>query len=151
MPECVMFLASAKILARRRCDFSWPWIRLSAPPHPFTHRRLKHRQRTKINKTMLSASLHRSFTQSSQYQNWKTNKYSILTVSELGPPVTESSTRISKFYAPAISEHKFYKTGNENCLPIGFNLGSPWLGSHNHYTMFNRCRESYIPIRNVLE
>ena len=33
--------------------------------------------------------------QSSQYQNWKANKYSILMVIE----VSESSTRISKFYA----------------------------------------------------
>ena len=54
------------------------------------------------------------FTQSSQYQNWKANKYSILTINELGPPVLESLTRISKFYAPAGSEHKFNKTEIEN-------------------------------------
>ena len=48
---------------------------------------------------------HWSFTQTSQCRNWKANKYSILTVSELGPPVLESSTRISKFYAsPTDSE-----------------------------------------------
>ena len=35
-------------------------------------------------------------------------------VIELGPPVSESSTRISKFYAPTDSEHKFRKAGIEN-------------------------------------
>ena len=33
---------------------------------------------------------------------------------ELGPPVLESSTKISKFYAPTDFEHKFHKTGMEN-------------------------------------
>ena len=60
-------------------------------------------------------------------------------VTELGSPVSESSTRISKFYDPIDSEHKFHKTRIKYCLFIGFELGSPWLGtySHNHYTMFN--------------
>ena len=31
MPECVMLTALAKILAGKRCHFSWPWIKLSAP------------------------------------------------------------------------------------------------------------------------
>ena len=35
--------------------------------------------------------------------------YSILTVNELEPSVLESSVRISKFYAPTDSEHKFNK------------------------------------------
>ena len=112
-------------------------------PQPLTHRQVKQWQRTKINKTMLSApSLpsHRFSTQSLQYQNWNANKYSILTANELGPPVLESSARISKFYAPTDSEHKFNKTEIENWLPIGYNLGSSWLGtrSHNRYTMFIR-------------
>ena len=79
-------------------------------------------------------------TKSSQYQNWKANKYSILTVTELGPPVSESSTRISKFYTPFDSEHWFNKTGIENLLPIGFNLGSSWLWTrgHNHFYEINR-------------
>ena len=104
-------------------------------PQPLTHRQVKQRQRTKINKTMLSApslSPHRFSTQSLQYQNWNANKYSILTVNELGPPVLESSARISKFYAPTDSEHKFNKTEIENWLPIGYNLGSSWLGTHSH-------------------
>ena len=53
-------------------------------PQPLTHRRLKQRQRTKINKTMHSlpslSPPHQFSTQGSQYQNWKANKYSILTV-----------------------------------------------------------------------
>ena len=79
------------------------------------------------------------FTQSSQYQIWKANTYSILTVIELGPPVSESSTRISKIYDPPNSEQKFYKTRIENWLSIGFKLGFPWLRtySYNHYTMHN--------------
>ena len=79
-------------------------------------------------------------TKSSQYQNWKANKYSILTVIELGPPVSESSTRISKFYTPFDSEHWFNKTGIENLLPIGFNLGSSslWTRGHNHFYEINR-------------
>ena len=65
---------------------------------------------------MVSVSPYRFSTQKWQYQNWKANEYSVLTVIELGPPVPESSTRISKFYAPTDSEfeHKFYKTGIEN-------------------------------------
>ena len=54
------------------------------PPLP-THQRLKHRQRTK-NFVWFS-------TQSPQYQNWKANKYAILTITELEPPVTEFSAK----------------------------------------------------------
>ena len=58
---------------------------------------------------------------------------------KLGPPVSESPTRISKFYDPNDSEYKFNKKRFENCLSIGFKLASPWMGaySYNHYTMFN--------------
>ena len=104
-------------------------------PQPLIHRRLKQRQRTKINKTMLSAPSRcplRFSTQSSQYQNWEANKYSILTVNELGPPLLESSAKISKFYAPTDSEHKLNKTEIENWLPIGYNLWSSWLGTRSH-------------------
>ena len=45
-------------------------------------------------------------------------------VSELGPPISEFTTKIPKFYPPTDSEHKFNKTGIENCLPIGSNQGS---------------------------
>ena len=112
-------------------------------PQPHSKRRLKQRKEQKLTKQCFLSSRsppHRFSTQSSQYQNWKANKYSILTVNELGPPVLESSARISKFYAPTDSEHKFNKTEIENWLPIGYNLGSSWLGtrSHNRYTMFIR-------------
>ena len=58
---------------------------------------------------------------------------------KLGPLVSEPSTRISKFYDPTDSEHKFHKARIENWLSIGFELGSPWLVacSRNHCTMFN--------------
>ena len=91
---------------------------------------------------------HNAFTstQSSKNQNWKTNKYSILTVIEPGPPMLEPSARILKFYAPTESEHKFLKTGIKNWLPIRFNVGSFWLRtrSHNHYTIFNRQWGGFI-------
>ena len=106
---------------------------------PLTHRQVKRRQRTKINKIMLyapSLPSHRFSTQSLQYQNWNANRYSILT--EVGRQVSESSARISKFHAPTDSADKFNKTEIENWLPIGCSLGLSWLGtrSHNHYTMF---------------
>ena len=47
---------------------------------------------------------------------------------ELGPPVSESSTRISKCYVPTASEHQFLKTGikklatNRNRTGILLNL-----------------------------
>ena len=84
-------------------------------PPLLTHQRLKHSQRTKINKTMLCVFLlHFFFVQSSLYQNWKTNKYSILTVTELCPSVSESSARITKFYTLIDSEHKTHKTDIKN-------------------------------------
>ena len=52
---------------------------------------------------MLSTSPYRFSTQNSQYQNWKANKYSILTVTVLRPPVLKSSARFqnvtSLFYS----------------------------------------------------
>ena len=60
-------------------------------------------------------------------------------VIELGPAVLQSLTRISKFYDPSDSEHKFHKTRIENWLIAVFELGSPWLRiyGHNQYTMSN--------------
>ena len=45
-------------------------------------------------------------------------------VTELGPQLSESSTRISKFYVSTHSENRFNKAGIENWLDLGFNLGS---------------------------
>ena len=107
---------------------------------PLTHRWLKHHQRTKINKIMLSSSPSSVF--SYKVQNIRIEKQiSIpLTVIELGPSAWESSTRNAKFYAPTGSENKFNITEIKNWLPIAFNLGSSWLGtcSHNHCALFNR-------------
>ena len=46
-------------------------------------------------------------------------------VIELVLPVSESLTKISKFYDPTDSKYKFHKTRIENLLTIGFELGSP--------------------------
>ena len=58
---------------------------------------------------------------------------------ELGPPVSKSSTKISKFYDSTDSENKFHKTRIKNWLSIDFEMGSPWLRTYsfNHYTIFN--------------
>ena len=53
------------------------------------------------------------------------NKDSIQTVIEIGPPVSQSSTKISKFHAPTDSEQKFHKARIENWPPIEFKLGFP--------------------------
>ena len=78
-------------------------------------------------KIMLSASPSLFFSQ--KVHNIKFEKQirilSQLTVTELGPPVSESSTRISKFHDPTDSEHKFYKTKTENWQSISFKLGTP--------------------------
>ena len=52
------------------------------------------------------------------------NKYSILTVIEVRPSVSESSTRITKFYVPTASELKFRNTGIKNWLLPGIELVS---------------------------
>ena len=43
---------------------------------------------------------HEFSTKSSQYHYWKTSKYSILTLTELGPPVSVSSTGSQNFMHP---------------------------------------------------
>ena len=107
-----------KIPAGIRWDFDF----LSHPtiPHP-TKAPPKNK---KLTQHYFRPSPDRFSTQSSQYQNWKANKCSILMVIESGPPVSDSSTRIFKIYAPTDSEHKLYRTGIKNWLPIRFNLGS---------------------------
>ena len=63
-------------------------------PQPLSQQQVKQRQRTKINRTVLSPPSippHQYSTQSLQHQNWRANKSSILAVNELGPPVLESS------------------------------------------------------------
>ena len=62
-------------------------------------------------------------------------KDSIQTAIELGPPVSESSIKISKFHAPTDSENKFHKPRVKNWPPIEFKSGFPWLRirRHNHW------------------
>ena len=67
-----------------------------------THRQLEHPKTTKINKIMLLPPPHWFPTKSSQYENWKTNKYFILTLIGLVLEVLESSTRITKFKSPLL-------------------------------------------------
>ena len=90
-------------------------------PPTLIHRRFKHRQKTKINKTMLSSSpssfFHTKFTTSVL----KSKQLFHPTKTELGPPVSESSTGL-KILCPTDSEHRFHNKGIENCFPIGFNL-----------------------------
>ena len=52
---------------------------------------------------------HRFSTESLQYQYWKARKYSILTVIELGPPVSEFSTESKQFMPPLILNTNFRK------------------------------------------
>ena len=61
MSECAMFIASAKIpaekISKKAERFQLALDKTFCPTPPsLIHRRFKHRQRAKINKTMLSAS-----------------------------------------------------------------------------------------------
>ena len=126
----------------KKMQFQLPLNKTFCPnPQSLSHQQLKQCQRTKIKKTIFlppSSLPHWFSTQSSEYQNWKADKYSTLAENELGPMILECSTMISKFYAPNDSKLKFYKTKTKNWLLIGYNLGSSSLGtcSHNRYTMF---------------
>ena len=65
-------------------------------------------------------------------------------VIELGPPTSESSTGISKFYNPTDSEHKLHKTRIENWLSIGFELefpsGEPTVITTTPYSTYSMMR-----------
>ena len=84
------------------------------------------------------------------------NKHSLWTAIELGPPVSESSSKISKFHAPTDSKHKFHKAGIKNWLPIEFKLRFPWLRirRHNHQLgtpwagvpLLKLCKCSRVPL-----
>ena len=80
-----------------------------------------------------------------------------LTAIELRPPVSDSSTRISKFYNPTDSERRLHETRIENWLSIGFELDSPpWLGNYSHanytmlsFSMMGSLKVLYRPIFKV--
>ena len=61
-------------------------------------------------------------TQSSQYQNWKANKFSILTLIELMLPVSVSSTGSQNFMPPLILNTKFSKLESR----IGYPMDLIW-------------------------
>ena len=109
-------------------DECWIWERLHSFWEVNVYRATSTPNRT--NRTSLSAVFHTKFT----FQNWNANDHSIRTGVELRPPMSESSTKISKFYAHSDSEHKFHKARIEIWLPIGFKLRYPWLVtcSYNH-------------------
>ena len=73
------------------------------------------------------------------------DKHFIWMVIELGLPMLESSTKIWKFHALTDSEHKFYKVRIKNWLPIEFELGSTWLGTHTQYHRF-KTRPVEVPL-----
>ena len=76
----------------------------------------------------------------SHISDLKSKYHSILTLTELGPLVSESSTRTSKVLWPHWFWTQFHKTRRiGNWLSIGFDLGLPWLRTYfyNHCTMFN--------------
>ena len=52
----------------------------------------------------------------------------------LGPPMSDSSTKISKFHTITDSEHNIHEARIRNWLLIIIELGSPLLGicSHNY-------------------
>ena len=89
---------------------------------PLINRSFKHRQRTKINKTMLSASptsvFHTKFTISVLKSTWDFHPNGNWTWSVS----VWVFNWVSIVYATTDSEHKFHKTGIENWLPIEFNL-----------------------------
>ena len=57
-------------------------------------------------------------------------------VIELRPPVSVSSTKISKFHAPLILNKSFTNTESK---PIGLKLGSPLLENHNYKHQLGTC------------
>ena len=81
------------------------------------------------------------FIQSSQYQIWKADTYSILTNGNrtCTGSMAVIHLNLKVLWPHGDSEHKFRKKKFENWLSTGFELKSPWLGtySHKYYTMFN--------------
>ena len=73
--------------------------------------------KNKLSKQCFLPPLHRFFTQSSQYQYWKASKYSMLTVTELGPPVSESLIGSQNFMPPL--------TRNINLIERESKIGCP--------------------------
>ena len=93
----------------------------SPTPPPLIHRQLKHHQKTKTNKAILSASPSSVF---HKVHNIGIEKQvSIPSYWQLNLDCHFRSPLLDlKVLCLTDSEHKFHKTGIKNWLPIGFNL-----------------------------
>ena len=104
-------------------------------PHPTNSHppTLKEPPQDKINKIMLPSSHSQVFHTDVKISKFIDNE----TTTELRPPASETSTKITKFDAHTASEQEFCKTGNENWPPAAIDLGfsRSVTGGHNHYTM----------------
>ena len=78
-------------------------------PRPLIHRRFMYRQRTEINKTILSVSPSSVFHTKLTTSVLKKSKYSILLITKLGPPVSESSAGSQHFMQPLVLTTNFIK------------------------------------------
>ena len=85
-------------------------------PPPLIYRRLKHHQKTKISKIMLSASPSSVFHTKLTISELK-SKYSILAIIVVGPPVSEYSTGSQNFIPPPIRNSNFIKRESKICYP----------------------------------
>ena len=90
-------------------------------PQPLTHRRGTDKEQ-KLTNQCFPPLPHMFSRQSSQYQIWKANKYSFLTVIELGPPVMLSSLGCQSFMTPLITNKSLIKRK----LKIGYPKNSIW-------------------------
>ena len=98
--------------------FQLALIRLSAPSHHSSSTEDSSiAKEQKLTKQCFLPPHHRFSTHSSQYQYWKARKYYILMVIELGPPVSESSTRSKQFIPPLILNINFIKRESKICYP----------------------------------
>ena len=110
MSDFVMLIASAKIPAGKKCDFSRRFQQDSLPhpttPHPPTNKApLKNKNcfqnKTKTRTKQCFLPLPHWFSMQ-QKANRKANKYTILMATELVHPVSASSTRSQNFMPPAL-------------------------------------------------
>ena len=119
----------------------------SEPPHhpSFTENSSTTKEQ-KLTKQCCLPVTHRFSKQSSQYQYWKAHKYSILTLIELGPSVSESSTRSQQFVPAMILNTEFIKQESNIFYPQ--DSISNQLLQHYVPPLMGRALRSYIPIKS---
>ena len=103
-------------------------------PRPLSHGRFNTVKEQKLTKQCFLS--HRFSTQSSQYQYWKARKYSILTIIELKPPVSESSSVSQQFMPPLILNTNFIKRESKIGYPQDSTLHS--LPQHHVQPLMGR-------------